>query len=194
MSVQFLPDNAALMVIDVQKAWDDPAWGPRNNPTAEYHIEQLLAHWRERQRPVIIVEHHSLSSQSLLSPDQPGVELQPLAMPHPTDHHVIKHVNSAFIGTGLDGWLKERGIATVVVTGFTTVHCCSTTIRMAGNLGYQVYAVEDAMATFDTVTSHGHVIPAATMHAVELAALDREFCTVTETRTIIEGRAASEEF
>lgn len=179
-----LSENTALIVIDVQMAWDDPAWGPRNNPNAEGVIGRLLTHWREKGRPVVIVQHHSLNPHSLLAPDKPGFALRRMVLPQPEEHHIIKHVNSAFIGTDLKDWLDQRSIKTVVVVGLTTVHCCSTTIRMAGNLGYEVYAVEDAMATFDA-RRDGQVIPARVMHDVELAALDGEFCTVARIGDLI---------
>jgi len=52
--------NAALLVIDVQKAIDEPYWaaeGPRNNPDAEANIARLLKHWRETRRPLFHVRH-----------------------------------------------------------------------------------------------------------------------------------------
>ena len=44
-----LPADAALIVIDVQQAIDDPVWGPRNNIGAEASIAALIAAWRERR-------------------------------------------------------------------------------------------------------------------------------------------------
>ena len=47
-----LPPNAALLIIDVQKAIDHPSWGRRNNPQAEENISRLLSTWRRTGRPV----------------------------------------------------------------------------------------------------------------------------------------------
>jgi len=44
--------NTALIVIDVQKGFDDPKWGERNNPNAEANILRLINLWRNEKRPV----------------------------------------------------------------------------------------------------------------------------------------------
>lgn len=61
---------------------------------------------------------------------------------------IEKSVNSAFIGTDLEDF-KAGGIDTVVISGLTTDHCCSTTARMDANLSLKVWFVADATATFD---------------------------------------------
>jgi isochorismate hydrolase len=54
-----------------------------------------------------------------------------------------KHVNSAFIGTGLEAYLQTQGIRDLVLVGLTTDHCVSTSARMAANLGFAVTVVAD---------------------------------------------------
>ena len=53
-----LPPNTALVIVDVQRAIDDPSWaidGPRNNPDAEANIATLLAAWRRIGYPIFHV-------------------------------------------------------------------------------------------------------------------------------------------
>ena len=40
----FSPDHAALLLVDVQQAFADPAFGTRNNPDCEANVGRLLAH------------------------------------------------------------------------------------------------------------------------------------------------------
>ena len=47
------PQNAALILIDVQKGFDDPVWGHRNNLDAETNMTSLLHAWRQTKRPII---------------------------------------------------------------------------------------------------------------------------------------------
>ena len=49
--------SPALILIDLQKAIDDPSWGVRNNPGAEANVTRLLEVWREKSRPVYHVRH-----------------------------------------------------------------------------------------------------------------------------------------
>jgi nicotinamidase-related amidase len=94
-------------------------------------------------------------------------------------------VNSAFIGTGLEAYLRERGITALVIAGFTTNHCVNTTTRMSGNLGFQTTVVADACATFDFHDVDGSTIPAETMHRFGLVELRGEFAEVRTTDEVL---------
>ncbi|MFE2432101.1 cysteine hydrolase family protein [Streptomyces sp. NPDC059373] len=150
-----IAENAALVLIDVQKGFDDPVNGRRNNPGAEANMELLLDAWQAAGRPVVFVRHDSLKPDSPLRPGQEGNDLQDFVEQRRgkgagAELFLTKNVNSAFIGTpDLGGWLKEHGIRQIVVAGIQTNFCTETTARMGGNLGYEVVYVLDATYTFD---------------------------------------------
>jgi nicotinamidase-related amidase len=171
--------RAALIVVDVQKAFDDPSWGRRDNPDCEANVDRLVERWRERGEPVVFVRHDSDEPGSTLAPGAPGNELKVSGEP---DLLVTKQVNSSFHGSpDLDAWLRDRDLDQIYVCGITTNHCCETTARVGGNLGYDVRFVLDATACFDRATPDGEVIPAETISKVTAANLHGEFATVVST-------------
>jgi len=134
---------------------------------------------------VIHAQHVSVEPGSALGPGQAGVEIKPEAAPREGEPLFQKSVNSAFIGTGLEEHLRTEGIDTLVMVGLTTSHCVSTTARMAGNLGFRTFVVEDATATFDRRGPDGVLHPAALVHAVSLANLHGEFAVVVHSDDVL---------
>ena len=187
----FSPDpTTALLLIDVQQAFDEPRWGPRNNPQAEANIVRLLAAWRQAAAPVIHVFHDSRTIGSSLHPDHAGNAPKPEALPLAGESQFRKNVNSAFIGTSLETYLRSAGIDRLVVVGLTTNHCVSTTVRMAANLGFGTAIVSDATATFDRATVDGRIRPAQEVHDAALSDLNDEFAKVVKTDDLILRKAA----
>ena len=174
-----------LVVIDVQRAFDDPAWGERNNPGAEAKVAEAIAGWRERGAPVIHVRHRSAEPEGTFVPGTPEFEFKPEAQPLDGEPVITKDVNSAFIGTDLEERLRADGVTAVALVGLTTDHCCSTTARMAGNLGFDTWVLGDAMATFERRSPEGELIDAETMHRTALASLHDEFAEVLDTEAAL---------
>jgi nicotinamidase-related amidase len=151
-----ISQNAALLVVDVQKGFDEADfWGPRNNPGADDNITSLIDVWQASGRPVVFVRHDSSKPGSPLRAGSEGngfkeyVEERRGKGAGP-ELFVTKTVNSAFYGTpDLDAWLRAEGISQVVVAGIQTNMCVETTARMGGNLGYEVVVAYDATYTFD---------------------------------------------
>jgi nicotinamidase-related amidase len=180
--------NAALILIDIQAGFHDESyWGARNNPDAEQNASKILNAWREKGLPVFHVKHNSTNPKSRLFPNQPGNELQSIVTPLSTEPVIEKNVNSAFIGTDLKERLDKQQIKSLVFVGLTTDHCVSTSVRMAGNFGFDVQLISDATATFDKVSHTGEKIPADIIHKANLASLHNEFATVITTQQLLQG-------
>lgn len=174
--------NPALIIIDVQKAIDHPSWGKRNNPEAEANIATLLAAWRAARRPIYHVRHDSTEPQSHYRPGQPGNEFKPAAQPLPGEIVIVKRTNSAFIGTDLESRLRQAGHSPLFIAGVITNNSVEATVRMAGNLGFETFLIEDACFTFGKKDWNGVLRTAEEVHAMSLANLDREYCTVVRTQ------------
>jgi nicotinamidase-related amidase len=184
------PDRTALLLIDVQQGLDHPRYGERNNPQAERRIAELLAAWRAGGWPIIHVQHMSREPESPLREGLPGNAFKLEAQPAGDEPVFRKNVNSAFIGTALEAHLRERGIDSLVVVGITTDHCVSSTVRMAGNLGFTVTVVEDATATFERRGPDGSHYSADLMHRITLASLHGEFATVRSAEEVLRDSSA----
>jgi nicotinamidase-related amidase len=167
----------ALILVDIQEGIGREG---RNNPGAEEQAARLLERWRGEGRPVIHVQHMSTEPESPLRPELPGNAIKPEVRPLQGEPVVQKSVNSAFIGTDLEERLRADGIQRLVIAGLTSDHCVSSTARMAGDLGFEVYVVSDATATFGRSG-----LPAEQVHAVSLATLEGEFATVVSAEELL---------
>ncbi|MFZ6013680.1 MAG: cysteine hydrolase family protein [Bacteroidota bacterium] len=179
--------NSALILIDIQKGFDDPAyWGERNNPDAEKNAAVILNAWRKNKWPIFHIKHNSSNPKSRLAPGQTGNEIKDEVKPLAGEPVIEKNVNSAFIGTDLKERLEAQQIKSLVVVGLTTDHCVSTTVRMAGNFGYETWLVSDATATFAKTSADGEKFPPDLIHRVSLASLHDEFATVITAKELLE--------
>jgi len=180
-----LPRTAALIAIDLQKAIDHPSWGERNNPEAETNVAAMLRAWRATGRPVYHIRHDSSEPDSHYRPGQPGHDFKREALPADGETVIAKRTNSAFIRTDLEARLRAAGQSVLVVAGVITNNSVEATVRMAGNLGFDTYLVEDATFTFGRRDWHGTWRTADEVHAMSLANLDGEYCAVVGTREVL---------
>jgi len=176
--------NPVLIVIDVQKGFLDEKWGNSNNPDCESNINKLLNMWRDAKYPVVLVRHDSVSPESPLRPGQTGNDFQD-GINGSHDLLVSKTVNSAFYGTpSLEHWLNLNSYSELYICGITTNHCCETTARMAGNLGYKVKFILDATKTFDFIDLAGNRVSAESVYQMTATNLNGEFAEVTFTSNV----------
>jgi nicotinamidase-related amidase len=185
----FPAGSPALIIVDVQKAFDEIEAGgrPRNNPQAFDRIVALAAAFRAAGAPVIHVRHASRNPTSPFRPDRPGHAVKDEVREHPSEAVIVKHVNSAFIGTDLEARLHRMGARTIVIVGATTNHCVETTARMGGNLGFDVRLVADATWAFDLIGPNGDRHAAEDVHRMTLANLHGEFAEIVGSSDVIKA-------
>jgi nicotinamidase-related amidase len=182
--LKVLPHEAVLLIIDVQNAIDMPVWslhGPRNNLIAEENMATILSLWRQAGRKIIHVKHESTNPDSSYYPGQLGCEFKECVQPLSDELVIVKKVHSAFIGTALEATLRSLDCSHLVVFGVITNNSVEATVRMAGNLGFSTYLVEDATFTFAKPDYSGRLRSAEEVHCMSLANLEPEYCRVIST-------------
>lgn len=178
----------ALVVIDMQKGIDDPAWaiaGPRNNANAELAALRLIESWRAAKRPIYHVRHDSVEPRSTYRPGQPGHAFKPGFVPLDGEPVVPKQTCSAFVSTPLEAILRDLGSPALVVAGVITNNSVETTVRHAGTLGFAVLLAEDACFTYARRDWRGVLKSADEVHAMSLANLDGEYCRVVRSAEVL---------
>jgi nicotinamidase-related amidase len=183
----FMAEKTALIVVDVQRAFDqwEAAGKRRNNPNAVARIVDLLGAFRSLEASIFHIRHQGTHPKSSFLPDGTGYPVKDEAREQAGEPVIVKKVNSAFIGTDLEGRLRAAGIRTLVICGATTNHCVETTTRMAGNLGFDAALVRDATWTFDRTGPDSDVHSAEEIHAMTLSNLNGEFARIVSAQQAI---------
>jgi len=134
----------ALIVIDVQNEFSSQ--GKRSVPghdAALTAIDARVAQARSAGWPIAWVRHHNKPTESpAFVPGTWGAEFSPGFGPA-ADAHLEKEFNKdvygAFTGSNLGSWLSQLGVVTVLIVGFYTHGCVSTTSREAIMAGLDVW-------------------------------------------------------
>lgn len=145
----------------------------------------MLVHWRSQGWPVWHVRHDSTHLESHYRPGQPGHEFKPEAFPLAGEPVIPKQTNSAFIGTDLEARLRAGGHDALVVAGVITNNSVEATVRMAGNLGFRTWLAADGCFTFARPDWNGTPRSADDVHAMSLANMHSEYCTVVSADALL---------
>jgi len=156
----FMPDKAkrALLVIDVQNEYFTGKL-PVSYPTGTLsNILSSMDAARSHDVPVVAIQHAAPQpDSSVFRRGSQEWELHPEIAARKHDVLIDKSLPGSFTGTPLESWLRERGIDTVVVSGYMTQMCCDTTARQALHLGFNVEFLSDATGTLDIQNEAGKV-------------------------------------
>ena len=149
----------ALLVVDFVNGFNDPdLFGGGNIPQAIAQTAVLLAAAREAGVPVCftrVVYAADGSDAGIFCLKAPGLKIltedhvssavvDELA-PEPGEYVLRKTQPSAFFGTDLIGWLVQRRVDTLIVTGATTSGCVRATVVDAMSHNFRTIVATDCV-------------------------------------------------
>ncbi len=172
--------NSAVLMIDTQLEYVS---GRMVCDGIEAALEQggkLLAKVRAADRPVIHIQHRGASG-GLFDPDTDNFLIAPQVTPEGDEPVINKTLPNAFAGTDLETVFRGLGCDSLIIAGFMTHMCVSSTARAALDLGIPCTVVADACATRDLPDAQGVVVRGRDLHRIELIALSDRFCPIAET-------------
>jgi nicotinamidase-related amidase len=173
--------NRALIVIDVQNEYFTGAL-PITYPNG--HLDKITHTMDVAQSkgiPSIVVQHTETAPDTpFFKRDSLEWQIHPQVRDRPCDLLIEKHLPGCFTGTGLEEWLKERNIDTLVISGYMTHMCCDTTARQAMHLGMNVEFLSDATGTL-AVENNAGAVSAEELHRSILVAQQMMISTVLST-------------
>lgn len=168
--------ESVLVVIDAQREYVDGALPLAGIDRALEEAAELLERARTAGTPVVHVVHRGNSH--LFNPDGPYFAIAAQMTPAGGETVIEKGLPNAFADTTLHRTLTATGRKRLIVVGFMTHMCISSTVRAALDLGYVTTVVDAATATRDLPDGRGGVLPAAVVQRTALAALADRFATV----------------
>lgn len=178
--------SSALIMIDAQKQY---LGGPLGLTGIEAALEEgarLLQAARDAGSPIIHVKHRGAAGGAF-DPATPAFEIAEAVAPRDAETIVEKRLPNAFTDTDLDERLKAAGVKTLIVAGFMTHMCVSSTVRSALDHSYGTTVVANACATRDLPDGQGGVLSADALHRAELAALSDRFAIIVPDSAALLG-------
>ncbi len=169
--------DATLVFIDYQNEY---VAGPLGLPGAAPAIARagrLLERAREAGAPVIHVAHKGRAGGLFDRDAERGRIIAALA-PRSGETVIEKGLPNAFAGTDLHAVLGEAARKDIIIAGFMTHMCVSSTARAALDLGYRVTIDAGACATRDLPDGAGGHVEADVVHKIALVELSDRFAII----------------
>jgi nicotinamidase-related amidase len=168
---------STLIVIDCQQEYVDgmlPLPGIQN---ALSEIVDMLVRARNSGTPIIHVAHKGTPGGAFDRTAENG-QIVPQVAPLSNELVVEKPLPNAFAGTNLADELTKIGRKELIVCGFMTHMCISSTVRAALDNGYRNTVIGSACTTRDLPMVGGGIIDASALHQASLSALADRFAII----------------
>lgn len=169
--------DACLVLIDMQNEYIAGPIALTDAEAATANAVLLLTEARRLRTPIIHVAHRGAPG-GLFDRDADRGAIIAAVAPIEGETVIEKRLPNAFAGTELKALVDATERKDIVLVGFMTHMCVSSTARAALDLGFRITVDAASCATRDLPDGHGGVISAATVHQVALAELADRFAVI----------------
>ncbi len=169
--------EAALVLIDYQNEYMSGPLALPDAPAAVESAKRLLAKARAAGAPVFHIAHKGREGGPFDRAAPRGAIVDALA-PDAGEPVIEKGLPNSFAGTDLDARLKETGRKNLILAGFMTHMCLSSTARAALDLGYRVTIDATTCASRDLPDGKGGAVAAQIVNDVALVELSDRFAII----------------
>lgn len=148
----------ALIVVNPQNEFSPKGIRPvANHAEVLQRIAERVEEFRAECRPIAWIKHYNKPDEPIaFVPKSWGAEFSPGFAPengYGPEKLFTKDLDGAFTFTGLQEWLLALGVNEILLVGFTTHRCVSSTAREGVVRGFKVYV--DALASSSRSIGHG---------------------------------------
>ena len=171
--------ESTLVIIDAQNEYRTGALPLTGVDAAVVEIEALLKRARAVGAPVVHVQHKGKPGGAFDLDDERGRIMRELA-PECAEAVVQKPLPNAFAQTDFAEKLEAAGRKQLIVTGFMTHMCVSSTARAALDHGYRVTIPASTVATRDLPAPDGATMKAADITRYALTELADRFAIIAK--------------
>ena len=134
-----------LLVVDTQRLITSPKL--YQFELFEKNIEELIKQARSSKIEVIYIRHDDGGEDGLTKGTE-GYEIYDRFKPTECERIFDKKVNSAFNGTGLLEYLKDKKEDTIIVVGLQTEYCMDATIKCGFEHGFKMIVPANTNSTY----------------------------------------------
>jgi len=171
-----LPDTpaklseSALIMIDCQNTYREGVMQLVGVEDALENARQLLQRARAANVPIFHIQHDA-GEGSPYDVTASNGQIADVVAPVGAEPVIVKQFPNSFSATDLDEQIKATGRNNLILAGFMSHMCVSSTARGGFDRGYAVSVVENTTATRDLPDGHGGTISAAEVQRASLYGL-----------------------
>ncbi|WP_205620579.1 cysteine hydrolase family protein [Nisaea denitrificans] len=170
--------ESVLLVIDAQNEYVSGVLALPGAAPATDVLASVLAKARAAGAPVVHVRHKG-NPGGAFDPETDRFAIIDAVSPQDGEEIVDKKLPNSFAGTNLQAVLEATGRKKLIIGGFMTHMCVSSTTRAALDLGWSSAVISDGCATRALPSpTGGKVVDADTLHEASLAGLSDRFAII----------------